>query len=223
MTAIQTKIEESRDIQKIVLQTITQQSIEDIEPNENARSYRKEQVDGVYTMVEEFLLNQGAPQYSVDGSVSSEPLESHKLFKDVGTLTKANWATWKRNPSADSLAKANSGSVGPFWTPQTDGVLDEYFAIFWVLYSAGIESYYAPRITIRMTLLMDGAPDMTNLGTIDTNGWPGAGISKPAGMNFILSSCHAQQEGDQWRTTYEYLGSNPASGEGWNGPIYAGG
>jgi hypothetical protein len=101
--------------------------------------------------------------------------------------------------------------------------LDEYFAIFWVLYSAGIESYYAPRITIRMTLLMDGAPDMANLGTIDSTGWPGAGVSLPTGMNFILSSCHAQQEGDQWRTTYEYLGSNPASGEGWNGPIYAGG
>jgi len=222
MAAIETKIEESRDIQKIVLQTITQQSIEDIEPNENARSYRKEQVDGVYTMVEEFLLEQGAPQYSADGSVSSEPLESHKLFKDTGAATKANWATWKRNPSADSLAKANSGSIGPFWTPQTDGILDEYFEIFWVLYSSGIESYYAPRITIRMTLLSGDPPDMTNLGTIDTNGWPGAAIKLPPGVNFILSSCHAQQEGDQWRVTYEYLSSNPHSAEGWNGVVYSG-
>ena len=221
MAAIQTKIEESRDIQKIVLQTITQQSIEDIEPNENARSYRKEQVDGVYTMVEEFLLEQGAPQYSADGSVSSEPLESHKLFKDVGAATKANWATWKRNPSADSLAKANSGSVGPFWTPQTDGILDEYFQIFWVLYSAGIESYYAPRVIVRMTELESGPPNMSDIGTID-GGWAGSGIQIPANMNFILSSVHGQQEGDFWRNTYEWLGSNPHSGEGWNGPIYAG-
>jgi len=219
--AIQTKIEESQDIQRVVLQTITQQSIEDISVNANARSYRKEQVDGVYTLVEEFLLDQGSPQYSADGSVSSEPLESHKLFKDTAAAIKAYWATWKRNPNADSLAQKNSGSEGPFWTPEKDGVKDQYFAIFWVLYSAGIESYYAPRVIVRMTELESGPPDMSNVGTID-GGWSGSGVQIPSNMNFILSSVHGQQEGEFWRNTYEWLGSNPHSGEGWNGPIYAG-
>lgn len=220
--AVITKIEESKDIQRIVLQTITQQGIEDIEPNETARSYRKEQVDGVYTIVEEFLIEQGDPQYSADSSVSSEPLESHRLFKNVSSSVKSFWATWKRNPNADSLAKANSDSDGPFWTPETDGVKDDSFAIFWVLYSSGIESYYAPRIVVRMTALESGSPDMSNAGVID-GGWAGSGVQIPPNMNFILSSVHGQQEGTFWRNTYEWLGSNPHSGEGWNGPIYAGG
>jgi hypothetical protein len=220
MAVIQTKIEESQDIQKIVLQTITRQSPDDITVNPNARSYRKEQVDGVYTLVEEFLLSQGHPQYSADGSVSSEPLESHKLFAGTAQGVKDKWATWKRNPMADSLLKKNSGSDGAYWTPELDGVKDEYFAIFYPLYSSGIESYYASRITVRMTELEEGPPDMTNVGKIDA-GWEGSGVKVPQTMNFILSSVHGQQEGEFWRNTYEWLGSNPGSAEGWSGPIYA--
>jgi hypothetical protein len=220
MAAIQTKIEEAKDIQQIVTQTITQQSIEDIKPNIAARSYRKEQSDGIYTMVEEFLLDQGKYQYSVDGTVSSEPLESHHMFSLVGPWARNNWATWKRNPMADSLSKANSGSDGNYWTPETDGVKDANFAKFYALYSQGIESYYCARVVTKMTALEDDPPDLTLLGMIDGKG-NDAKLKLPSNVTFILSSAHGQMEGDKWRNTYEYLGSNPQSAEGWNTEIYS--
>lgn len=218
MAGIITKQEESMDLTKVRMQTITQQAFEDIEPNSEARAWRKETTEGVTTMVEEFLLDQGAPTYSVDGTVSSEPLESHKMFSLVGPATADRWATWKRNPNADSLAKKNSGSIGNYWTPEDDGVLDTYFAEFYALYRKGIESYLAPRVVVRMTELEDGPPDVTNVGKID-NGAANSGVTLPSG-NWILSSVHGQQEGPHWRNTYEWMGSNQAAASGWDPQIY---
>jgi hypothetical protein len=69
-----------------------------------------------------------------------------------------------------------------------------------------------------VTVLEDGAPDMTKLGRIDQWGdWP-AGFTQPEGTDFILSGVRSQQEGDKFRTTYEYQ-SSPA-GTTWNPQLY---
>jgi hypothetical protein len=213
-----TKLEESMDLQKVRMQTITQQAFEDIDANDGARAWRKETTDGVTTMVEEFLLDQGQPAYSADGTVSSEPLETHSLFSLVGPWAANAWATWKRNPNADSLSKANTGSEGNFWTPEVDGIKDSHFAVFYGLYKMGIESYLAPRVIVRMTELEDGPPDVANVGKID-NGANSSGVTLASG-NWLLSSVHGQQEGTMWRNTYEWMGSNQAAAAGWNATIY---
>jgi hypothetical protein len=81
-----------------------------------------------------------------------------------------------------------------------------------------MESYYVGRVTARVTVLEEGAPNMTNLGKIDAWGdWP-AGFQVAEGCNFILSGVRSQQEGSFFRTTYEYQ-SSPA-GTAWNAILY---
>ena len=219
--ATQVKIEESMGIDRCVMQTITQQSLEgEIELNPNARSYRQDQTDGVYTLVEEFLISQGEPQFSFDGSIGTEPLETHPLFNTGGGYAlsddlKKQWAVYKRNPNDAFLRGKGTGVTAEnplnLWQPAAEA--DANFAFFYGYVKKGVESYYVGRVIARVTVLEVGAPDMSLLGGIDSwgGGWP-EGFIPPGGnaSNFILSGVRSQQEGDRFRTTYEYT-SSPAN------------
>lgn len=211
--ATTTRIEQSMGIDKIVLQTITQQSLAgEITKNPDARSYREDQVDGVYTLVEEVILQQGDPQFSFDGSIGTEPLETHPLFNggtyDISEEIKKKWAVYKKNPADTFLAG---------WNPATE--TNANFVKFYDYIKKGVESYYVGRVTARVTVLESGAPDMRQLGGIDVwgGGWP-SGFQPPSGANFLLSGVRSQQEGDFFRTTYEYQ-SAPA-GAAWDIVLY---
>ena len=225
MPGTEVKVEETMGIDRCVMQTITTQSFDEIPKNANARSYREDHSDGVYTLVEEFLLEQGTPQFAFDGSIGTEPLETHPSFNkdgdfDIPEDIKKYWAAYKRNPSDVYLAGKGKGATGDnpsnLWIPALE--TDASFEVFYTFWKAGMESYYVGRVTVRVTVLEDGAPDMTDLGKIDTYGeWP-SGFSAPDGSNFILSGVRSQQEGDFYRTTYEYQ-SSPA-GTAWNALLY---
>jgi hypothetical protein len=200
--ATQVKIEESMGIDRCVMQTITQQSLAgEITKNAEARSYRQDLSDGVYTLVEEFLIEQGAPQFSFDGSIGTEPLETHPLFnsgggKQISDEIKKKWTIYKKNPN-DAFLNG--------WSPADEK--DANFVVFYGYIQKGVESYYVGRVTARVTVLEDGAPDMGQLGGIDAWGsWP-AGFTPPSSSNFLLSGVRSQQEGNFFRTTYEYQSS----------------
>jgi len=216
----QTKYEETMDLQKVVMRTITKQSFEEFEPDENARAYRKEQFDGVWTVVEEYLFHQGTAQWTLDGTTSTEPLESNAIFNKVPADIRTYWQAWKRNPQNPILAKQNSKSEKDWWAPSVDGIKDPDFAKFYNRWALGYDSYLAPRIIIRMVAMEDGCPDQNNVGKIDS-GWqalPGQSGQIPSGINFILTASRGQQEGDKWRNTYEWLASN-INGRNFDGSI----
>lgn len=227
----QTKYEESMDINKVVMRTITRQGFDEFEPNEGVRSYRKEQFDGVWTVVEEYLFSQGNPQWSVDGTVSTEPLESNRIFKlSIPDNLKRMWAAWKRNPQSpmitkDQAAKQGVTVSGTWWDPLNDGcVASSDFYAFYIRWVIGYDSYLAPRIVIRMTELEDGPASQENVGKLDT-GWTGSGVHAPDGVNFILTAARGQQEGAKWRNTYEWMGSSSQSlnvngNAGWDPLLY---
>lgn len=224
----QVKVEESMGVDRCVMQTITQQSLTaEIDVNPNARSYRKDQTDGVYTLVEEFLIEQGEPQFSFDGSIGTEPIETHPIFNDGGDFAipaeiRKYWTVYKRNPNDPFLRGKGTGATtenpSNLWVPAEEE--DPNFEVFYLTIQRGLESYYVGRVVARVTVLEEGAPDMTKLGKIDEwgGGWPD-GFTPPAGSNFILSGVRSQQEGDRFRTTYEYT-SSPA-GSTWASGIYS--
>lgn len=225
--ATQVKIEESMGIDRCVIQTITQQSLSgEIDLNPEARSYRQDQTDGVYTLVEEFLISQGEPQFSFEGSIGTEPIETHPIFNDGGSLEisselKKRWTIYKRNPNDPYLRGKGTGVTAEnqlnLWLPAEEE--DANFEVFFLIVSKGIESYYVGRVTARVTVLEAGAPNMTKLGKIDEwGGWP-EGFTLPPNANFLLSGIRSQQEGDQFRTTYEYISS--AGGTTWDTGLYS--
>lgn len=223
--ATEVKVEESMGIDRCVMQTITQQSLAgEITKNPEARSYREDHTDGVYTLVEEFLLSQGDPQFAFDGSIGTEPLETHPVF-NTGSLAisdelKRLYTTYKRNPADSFLVGKGTGTTTEnplnLWQPAAEE--DSNFAAFYGYVKKGVESYYVGRVTARVTVLENGAPDMSLLGKLDQWGtWPD-GFTPPGGANFILSGVRSQQEGNFFRTTYEYTSS--AGGTAWDVTLY---
>jgi len=206
---IDVKIETAQDIQKIVTITTTRQDVNDFSPNENLRSYRKELVDGVTTIVEEALDLTGAVyQGQIDGTTSTEPLLTHSLFKTLPQDIRNKWTDWQ------------AGRETPGWKPSTE--TNATWVKFWTRYSGGNDSYFAARITLRNTSLESGPPDQTNVGFID-DGWtniPGVGSVVPTQINFLLTSARGTQEGNLWRNTYEWTGCSPHLDSGWDEDIY---
>jgi hypothetical protein len=226
MPATEVRLEKSMGIDRCVMETITQQSLSgEIPKNPEARSYRQDQADGVYTLVEEFLIEQGEPQFAFDGNIGTEPLETHPKFNKDGDFElsdeiKKQWITYKRNPTDPYLAGKGKGATDSnplnLWQPAEED--DPSFKVFYTFWKAGQESYYVGRVTARVTVLEDGAPDMTKLGMIDQwADWP-AGFIAPEGSTFILSGVRSQQEGNRFRTTYEYQSS--PTGTAWNEILY---
>jgi hypothetical protein len=202
-----TKVEETLDVQRVLTTVTTTQSTES-EPQQDpdAKSYRLEYVDSVYTLVSEKVSKDDqTPQNQVDGSVSSDPLETHYLFKDVPSTVKSNWLKWKAGQVTNPVD----------WSPAKEA--DSKFAKFYKKYKNGFETYYAARIVLRMTELEDGPPSPKYLGQIETPKFDTH--SNPSGVTFILSAVRGVQEGGLWRNTYEWLGS-AANGQGWDSLIY---
>lgn len=225
---VETKFEQTKDIQRVVMDTYTYQDTTEFEASETCRSYRKEHVDGIWTIVEEFITDQGSAQWNVDGTTSTEPLESNLIFTSVPESIRKLWFAWKRNTQSPSLAKANSGSVGAWWDPAVDGILNTAFSKFYLRWTIGMDSYLAPRIVLRMNELEDGPPTQTNVGKIEN---PLPKMSPPpaipANVTFVLTAARGVQEGDKWRNSYEWLGSSSTSGpnaagtQGWDTLVYS--
>lgn len=216
--AILVKQEFAKDVTGIVTQTDTYQDVTDPAPSTSARSWRKEYNDAVYTLVEESLYDQGNPIWSVDATVSSEPLETNHYFAPMERAVRENWLRWKKNPNDPQFqptdSQPNVSATDP-WKPELEG--ETYFAWMYSLIQKGQEMYFAPRMMVRMSILEDTPPNATRLGFVDQPEQRGFTGNVPAGTDFLLSAARGQQEGNKWRNTYEWMGSGQG---GWDQTIY---
>jgi len=214
MPEVISKIERIQDPQKIITHVVTRQSTERMEPAapDNPRSYRQEHFQGIFTLTEEYLdVSQQVWQGQVDGTVNSEPLETHVMFKNVPSDIKTNWLKWK----------TGQGTTPVDWDPNKTG--NEIFSVFYEMYSSGFVVYNAPRIVLRATGVESGPPDQYGMGLINEdyiNKIPDIQGRVPDNVSFLLTAARGVQEGEVWRNTYEWLGS-AINGQGWDTDIYS--
>lgn len=203
MALTETQIEVSKDPTGLITRTTTKQAFAWEDPSDDCRSYRVTKTDGVITVVEEFFDTMPAV-YNVDVSTTQEPVEAHPYFKDLSQKNRSDWAMWKQNPNNPDL----NG-----WTPaQETGTV---FSTLYALWNKGITNYLAPRIVIKHVTLEDNDPNLAAVGIISETGYGG----NAGPVNFILTGISAQQEGNKWRVTREYLGS--AHGTNWEPVLYS--
>ena len=201
--ATTTTIQDAKEASGLTVTTTTEESFEQIDfPAEFTRATLT-QTDGKYTLVYEAYTENGNGVVSCDASTSTEPLESHPYFDDIRTTEEfGKWTTWKSNPSDPSL----NG-----WVPlySTEAKIHDLY--WW--YASGITSYLAPRISVKETILLNEAPDLSSVGKLD---FPPQGFQWNG--NWVYSGATVQQEGTKWRLTREWLGS--AQGKSWDFRIY---
>jgi hypothetical protein len=202
MPLTETQIEVAKDPTGLVTRTTTKQAFTWEDPSADCRSYRVTKTDGVVTVVEEFFDTMPAV-YAVDVSSTQEPVESHPYFADLTSKNRTDWAMWKQNPTNPEL----NG-----WTPADE--TGEKFSTLYALWKKGITNYFAPRVVIKHITLETDAPDTKNVGIISNTGYEG----DTGDVNFILTGLSAQQEGNKWRVTREYLSS--AQGSTWENVLY---
>jgi hypothetical protein len=213
MPAVTSKIERVSDPQKIVTHVVTRQSTEKMTPEapDNPRSFRQEHVDGIWTLVEEYMDASGQEwQGQIDGTIATEPLETHVIFKTIPEDIKSNWLKWKAGQVTDPVN----------WSPDTAG--NQQFQDFYTRYSNGFQMYYAPRITLRANGVENDPPDQSTVGLVDigyANKIPS--FRSPENMDFILTGARGVLEGNVWRNSYEWLGSAGKGQTGkWDADIY---
>lgn len=206
--ATEKEIEVTKDPTGLVTRTVTKQAFAWEDPDANARSYRVTQSDAVTTIVEEFFDDM-PPVFALDISCTTEPLDSHPYYSQISETERSNWTIWKSNPSLSP----NPALTPPEWNPVTNGSEDiQNLHYFW---SRGVTTYFAPRVVVKCTTLETSAPGTSDVGKISDPGYPGT----TSGINFILTGISAQQEGEKYRVTREYLGS--PDGTVWDPAIYA--
>lgn len=202
MALTETQIEVSKDPTGLITRTTTKQAFAWEDPSADCRSYRVTQTDGVVTVVEEFFDDMPAV-YNVDVSTTQEPVESHPYWADWDATERKKWQLWKQNTANPELKN---------WTPATSD--NEKTATIYILFNKGITNYFAPRIVIKHVTLEDDYPNLSSVGILSETGY--GGDTGP--VNFILTGLSAQQEGNKWRVTREYLGS--ARGSNWEEVLY---
>jgi len=201
--ATETQVEASKDPTGLITYTVTKQAFQWEDPDPNCRSYRVTKADGVVTTVEEFFDAEMPAVYSLDVSTTQEPVESHPYFATLTTKNKQDWSIWKQSPNNPDL----NG-----WTPADE--TGEVFSTLYVLWTKGITTYLAPRTVIKHITLENDYPSTANVGIIADPGYGG----NTGEVNFIMTGLSAQQEGNKWRVTTEYLSS--ARGSTWEAVLY---
>jgi hypothetical protein len=170
-----------------------------------AKNIRRSHADGKFTLVCDIAPNQNdADGYSVEGSMSQEPIETHEKFTDIGDEDWKKWNLWKNNPNDDELSGWKpSEQSGPM------GLLGR-------LYEKGVTDYLVPRAVVRIQRSEGTPPRLSRLGRIEA---PAGSPTLPSGANWMLTGASGirGEEPGKWINTYEYMSSGPA---GWDRDIY---
>jgi hypothetical protein len=172
-----------------------------------AKNIRKSHADGKYTVTfdippqEQNPGNQG-DEYSVEGSMSQEPIETHEKFQSIDAETWRKWNLYKNNPTDPELGN---------WKPEESAA-----ATLAALYNKGITDYLVPRAVVRITKREGGPPNLGRLGKI---GSPPGAPAVPGSTNWMLvgASGNRSAEDGKWTTSYEYMSSGPG---GWDREVY---
>jgi hypothetical protein len=205
MSAVHTKSEWSQDSRGQTIETQTWESFSS-PPSAplGAKNIRRTHTDGKHTLVCDIAPSQNdGDGFTVEGSMSQEPIETHEMFKDISPEDWKKWNLWKNNPNDESL-----GGWKPSDIPGPMTKLGE-------LYEKGITDYLVPRAVVRINTSEGAAPRLSRLGRIET---PSRAPTLPQGANWMLTGASgSREESGKWNNSYEYLSSGPA---GWNQEIY---
>jgi len=207
MSYVLTKIEESTDSKGKIVISKTWESLDQEPPAQSgASNIKRSHADGKYTLTCDFESADSSSEstYSVEGSMSQEPIETHEMFKNISADDWKKWNLWKNNSSDEAL----NG-----WRPSnTSGPLSTLAA----LYEKGITDYLVPRAVVRISKIEGTSPQLSRLGKITS---PAGAPTLPSGANWLLTGASGNRQSDgKWSNSYEYMSSGPA---GWNTAIYA--
>lgn len=208
--ATETQTETQQDERQIVLRTTTTEAFGDQDPPQPdgfLRGYRYTEADGKTTLVTEEYANTGVVTYSLDASVSSEPLESNPKYDDERDSDDfKKWILWKKNSTDPTLDG---------WTPE-QATAPSVVSLF-AYYRQGVTTYQCPRVVVKHNSIETDAPDLSVVGKIAD---PGGGFTWDG--NFLCVGINAQQltSGDAplYNTTIEYMSSAP--GRTWDQDLY---
>jgi len=171
-----------------------------------ATNIRRTHTDGKHTLLVDIPDSNAreGESYTVEGSMSQEPIETHEKFKDIAADEWKKWNVWKNNPNDDSLAG---------WNPaEQESAIKELAA----LYEKGVTDYLVPRAVVRITQIERSSPRLSRLGKITP---PPSAPTLHDGANWMLTGASGnRQEDGTWSNSYEYMSSGPA---GWNKEIYS--
>ncbi len=204
MAAVLTKSETSTDSKGRAITTETWEAF-DGAPSapSGASNIKRTHTDGKHTLTfDNTPTDSTGEEYSVEGSMSQEPIETHEKFKNISAADWKKWNLWKNNTKDEALEG---------WKPDTGAMAD-----LAALYEKGVTDYLVPRAVVRITRSEGSSPRLSKLGKIDA---PSGAPTLPSGANWMLTGASgARQEGGKWSNTYEYMSSGPA---GWNSAIYS--
>ena len=204
MAAVLTKSESSTDSKGRAITTETWEAF-DGPPSapSGAANIKRTHTDGKHTLTfDNTPTDNAGEEYSVEGSMSQEPIETHEKFKNISAADWKKWNLWKNNTKDEALEG---------WKPDTGAMAD-----LAALYEKGVTDYLVPRAVVRITRSEGSSPRLSKLGKIDA---PSGAPTLPSGANWMLTGASgAKQEGGKWSNTYEYMSSGPA---GWNSEIYS--
>ena len=204
MAAVLTKSETSTDSKGRAITTETWEAF-DGAPSapSGAANIKRTHTDGKHTLTfDNTPTDSTGEEYSVEGSMSQEPIETHEKFKNISAADWKKWNLWKNNTKDEALEG---------WKPDTGAMAD-----LAALYEKGVTDYLVPRAVVRITRSEGSSPRLSKLGKIYA---PSGAPTLPSGANWMLTGASgARQEGGKWSNTYEYMSSGPA---GWNSAIYS--
>ena len=174
-------------------------------PDAAAKSWVKSTSDtGVATLIEELWVpTESITAYSIHGSLTSEPIETHpKMVTLLASATEelTKWRLWLKDSKDPKLGG---------WDPRTattEGVQRLFY--YW---QRGTNSYLKPRVSIKKQYI-NATPSISNNGKISSPGVSLTGIP-----NWLQSGAEAELVGSMWRISGDYLGG---AGSGWNNFLY---
>jgi hypothetical protein len=141
--------------------------------------------------------------YEIRSSLSTEPLLTHPYFQSGGK--------WNLSSHAKELAemKADPAAIAKY--AERSDAIGEYAGRL----NDGVESYFAPSITLHISQDESSLPNLASIGKVATlTNAPNV----PSGSTWMLTGCQstALQSG-KWRNVYEYRLSGAG---GWDTGIY---
>ena len=175
-----------------------------------AKDIQRSHEDGKFTL-RYTILAEGSPvTYTINGSVSQEPIATHPMFQ-AGDLavTDAEWKKWKIWDADKKDPELNG------WEP--DGAtasagMKKYFAYR----NKGVDDYLLGTVTMRIVQEDQNAPNLANLGRIAT---PSGAPSLPNGRNWLMTGIDGERiDNARWKVTREYRASGAG---GWDQDIYS--
>ena len=180
---------------------------------ETARDVTKSVEGGLFTVTYKDIGDPSSP--SPPGNTSNYNYEAHSTCSTEPLITFGDFGPGGAWALSDpQKQKIKDAEVDPTkWKTYAAGT--DALAKYATFILRGIESYYAPSITLSITEDENIVPDLTYLGKIATvNNAP----ALPHGGNWLFSGCNfSALSNGKWRVTREYRAS--ASG-GWDPELY---